>query len=897
MSTPQRFLFFLIFCLYCQGLNAQIITTIAGSGVYGTTGDGGMATDATFSNIIGITVDSAGNVYISDRDANRVRKITPDGLIVNFAGGGRSLGDGGPATDALLSQPYSLACDKFNNVFICDQGNSRLRKVDQSGIISTFAGNGTFGATGDSGLATAAGLDNPCGVAVDKMENVFIGSGSGCIRKISATGIITTIAGSDTSGYRGDDGPATAAWLSSAASLAADTFQNVYVADFENNRIRKIDTNGIITTIAGTGTSGMTGDGGPATDAMIHWPTSIACDLEGNVYFATTNQIREVNSNTGIISTVAGGATGGFDGDGGPATASSLWLPQSIAVHGSGNVFIGDYFNYRVREIIHNHAPYFNFGHAHTISICENSSSISLNSMTSARDIDSGQYIFWRVGYNAAHGTVTSSFRTTTTGTLIIPSGLSYTPAAGFSGIDSFTIIVDDGWLADTTKFSVTVIPVYTSSAISGPANLCIGSPQTYVATPAGGGWTVSYGISISSTGLVSGLSAGTSVLTYIASNSCSIDTALFSINVWNYVTPSITIHGLDTICNASLVTFSSSALHGGPSPTYKWYKNGVLSGADSTNYTPSALANGDRISCTFISDAQCLTTPAANSNVINMHVRPLNYPSVSISGYSGALVCQGTPVTLTAMPVSGGYSPHITWLKAGTILGFGYSLIYTPDNGDVVYCDMTSSTPCSLPPTVDAHTEFYVKPVETPFLTIHTPHDSTAYWGEIVTMIAEETFGGSVTVYQWFLNGNPVPGATSNLFSTSVYSNDTILCEATSSLDCITSLTDTSNTIVIHSITNALPNVNSALSLVSLSPNPNNGAFKIAGQITTNNKELEYFIIDIAGHIVARGNLPVIDNYISAAITLGTEIPSGQYLVHFASETCTGNLKFTIMR
>ena len=895
MRSSFYFLLLVIVQLLSGVCNGQIITTIAGNGHYGSSGDGGNATSASLTNAIGIVADSAGNVYFSDRDANCVRKITSDGIITNFAGGGPGgLGDGGPATEADLEEPFSLAVDAHSNIYICDQGNGRVRKVNSSGIITTIAGNGGYGASGDGGPATDAEIGNPCGIAVDKRGNVFIGSGTGLIRKVNTAGYISTYGGSpDTSGYRGDGGQATAAWIANAAGLGIDTGGNIYIADYSNNRIRKIGTDGIITTIGGNGRSGIIVNG-PATATSIHWPTGLAVDLSDNVFFTCSNEVVKINTSTGLLTTVAGNDSFGFSGDGGPATAALLYLPQSVAVQGGGDIFIGDYFNYRVRKITNNHRPHFLYGRNQNITVCENSASISLNSLLSASDQDTGQTITWSTAELTTHAVLTPSFVTVTTGSLIVPGGLAYRPATGFSGTDSFAIEVCDGWLADTTIIHVTVVPVLSGCTISCPSDICIGTPVTCSASIPGGYWYTTYGARFSGPELA-GTSPGAVMITYIVSNSCSVDTAMLGVNIWPVVTPYVSIAGRDTICQASTTTFTATTVNGGPTPVLQWQRNSRFTGIESPEFTSDSLADRDNISCIMISSAHCTTRSTVYSNNTSMVVHPRVIPTVHVSGYSGDLLCSGSMVTLYAGYTNGGAAPSLFWRKSGVIIGAGDTVHYIPGNNDIVTCELTSSAFCPEPATVaDSTIPFVVDPLLTPFVTIHSSHDTTAYPGQIITFYAEETYGGSVTLYQWYLNGAPVAGATGNYYAMSVYSNDSVYCVTTSNLPCTTNSVDTSNVITLINNQLSVQDIYFEGSLV-LFPNPNTGEFTLRGAV--NGFGAKYQITDILGNVVVHGTVSANNGSIDQKFDLGNHLGNGQYFMFLQSDTGAVSMKFVILK
>ncbi len=345
----------------------QVITTVAGNGDADFSGDGGLATAAALQEPDGVAVDSLGNIFIADTFNNRIREVNhTTGVITTVAGSGTTGsigsfgGDGGPATSALLSLPFSLAVDSGGNLFIADTSNDRIREVTASnGVINTVAGNGTPGFGGDGAPAIHAALYTPGGVAIDAAGDIFIAdTNNNRIREVNhATGVITTVAGDGTNGFSGDGGLATAAELGDPAGIAVDAAGDLFIADSDNDRIREVNhATGIITTIAGGGapTNGV-GDGGPATAASLLTPTGLAVDAAGDLLFIADkfdDRIREVNLATGVITTVAGNGTGGFSGDGGPATAAELLDPSGVALDSAGNnLYIADTDNERVRKV------------------------------------------------------------------------------------------------------------------------------------------------------------------------------------------------------------------------------------------------------------------------------------------------------------------------------------------------------------------------------------------------------------------------------------------------------------------------------------------------------------------------------------------------------------------
>ena len=329
----------------------NIITTMAGNGTNGYSGDRGLATNANLSGPAGVAVDSLGNLFVADHRNNTIRQIATNGIITTVAGG--SLSDGDFATNVTLNVVYGTAFDSAGNLYVADLSNNRIRKVDTNGVITTVAGNGIYDYSGDGGAATNASLKNPIGVALDAWGNLFIADQNNFrIRKVDTSGVITTVAGTGSIGFSGDGGSATNAKLSSVTGVAVDAFGNCFISDSLNNRIRKIDTNDIISTVVGTGSLGFSGDGGAATNATIFSPQAIAFDSVGDIFIVDSGnqRIHRLNTN-GVISTVAGNGSPAFSGDGGAATNANLRSPQAIGVDSTGNVFIADSQNYRVRKV------------------------------------------------------------------------------------------------------------------------------------------------------------------------------------------------------------------------------------------------------------------------------------------------------------------------------------------------------------------------------------------------------------------------------------------------------------------------------------------------------------------------------------------------------------------
>jgi len=408
-----------------------VITTIAGNGTPGFSGDGGPATSAQFATPLGLAVDPTGSLYVADRDNSRVRKVAngvittaassaqpvsvaldavdnlyvsgassgqigkvTNGVIATVAGGGTPSGLSAPSgvavdsagnlyvTDpvnnavwkisggsiaslasasAQWNHPSAVAVDSAGNVYIADSGNSRIRKATAE-VITTVAGNGTNGFSGDGGPATSAQLNGPLGIAVDSAGNLYIADSNNYrVRKV-AGGIITTVAGSGTPGLSCNGGPATAANLYEPFGVAVDSTGNLYISDFLDGCVRKV-SNGVITTpVAGNLLQGYGGDNGPATSSGLFGPAGIALDSAGNLFIADSDNQRIRKVSGGVITTIAGNGTQGFSGDGGPAFNAQLNTPSGVAVDSSGNVYVADIGNNRIRLLTPAASPSINVG-------------------------------------------------------------------------------------------------------------------------------------------------------------------------------------------------------------------------------------------------------------------------------------------------------------------------------------------------------------------------------------------------------------------------------------------------------------------------------------------------------------------------------------------------------
>ncbi len=627
----------LFICVFFLNADGQIITTIAGNGILGFGGDGGPATAASFNGAMYVAVDGVGNMYIDDVLNYRVRKISAAGIISTIVGTGTDgfTGDGGPATAAEVSELNGVAVDIAGNIYISD--SNHIRKINTSGIITTIAGNGAIGYSGDGGQATAAAIA-PGAIATDSYGNIYFNSNGVAIpriRKINTSGIITTIAGG---GFGGDGGPATAASII-ASGIVLDASGNIYITTGFSNTVRKINTSGNITTIAGTGFSGPLGDGGPATAATFSFPEGIAIDGAGNIFIGDVNngRVRKID-NSGIITTYAGTGAWSFGGDGGPATAAQFNYIIGLAVDGRGNLNIADIDNYRIRKIKINRSPYFIAGASQILTLCENSSVDSINKLLAVIDSDLGQTETWSAITLPLHGALYSATTKASTGDTVVPWGLSYTPIGGYNGNDSFKVKVTDGYAADTITIYVTINPI---CAIAGSTTICLGQPIVLSDSVIGGIWTSGKTTNAtigSGSGIVTGVATGTASITYIMGTGCSVATTV----TVNAAASAIT--GALIVCASATTTLSDAG-------------GGTWSSSSTSLATISGIGIVTGISAgtatiTYILSTGCKATAAVTVNTA---------PTV-IAGAS--TICAGAASALSD-GISGG-----AWSSSNTTIG-----------------------------------------------------------------------------------------------------------------------------------------------------------------------------------------------------------------------------------
>lgn len=476
--------------LRVRSIQQGTITTIAGNGNYRYSGDGGIATDANLPSPDGVVVDSSGNVDVCDNFANRVRSVNGYGIINLIAGTGTAGygGDGGPAASAMLIDCDGIAADGSGNLYLADTHNQRVRKINSSGVISTLAGNGSAGFAGDGGQAAAASLALPQGVAVDSRGNVYIAdTGNNRIRMVNSAGMISTIAGNGSQGFAGDGVSAIAAQLNAPSRVAVDSSGNVWFSDNGNNAVRRISTDGNIHTVAGTGQSGFSGDGGPAVSAQLNNPNGLAVDSTGGLLIADTGnlRIRRVDP-SGLINTFAGDGAATLSGDGGSPLSSGFGAPADVAADPSGNVYVADQMLGRVRRIQPQQASLILSEVGITFTEAADAPAISAATL---RILNGGAgTIAWSISPSVVSGTANWLNVTPSTGTSTSSGGTAVSVAANPSGLapgDYYgRLEVASPGLANSPRFVTAVLRVLTASQTSGP----VVSPSGFLFSATTGG-------------------------------------------------------------------------------------------------------------------------------------------------------------------------------------------------------------------------------------------------------------------------------------------------------------------------------------------------------------------------------------------------------------------------
>ena len=799
---------------------SAIITTVAGSGSAYNNGDNGLSVQSSVCDIAAIAHDASGNTYFSEPQNQIIRKINANGIITTIAGTGIAgyVGDGGDALDAKLYLPEGIAVNN-NNIYFADKGNNCIRKIDAAGVIETIAGDGTQGYSGDGGPAVSATLNHPTSVAVDASGNIYIvDNGNNCIRMINPGGTITTIAGTGSAGYNGDAIPATTARLNNPYKVIVSNTNELYVSDVNNHRIRKIVIGGDITTIAGSGFPGFSGDGGQATAAQIAFPMGITKD-NYNLYIVDSfnSKVRIVNQ-SGVISTYAGTGTAGYNGDGIPATNANLYYPHDISFS-LGGIYISDAYNARIRNIctgtLNNSTttitanPSGNICTGTVVTYTANTTSVSAYNVV---------YVWKKNGQIVHTSTDTYIDSTLSNGDNIQCTVYINTPCAANAAINSNTL-------------TATVnAPTTLTATISTPTtSVCSGIPITFTATTNASSANYQW--------KVNGTNAGTNAATFsytpantdqitcvvsIPSGSCYTNTSVtsnaiaMSVNTSVAATATISVPSA-IVCTGNTVTVTATTnVTGG---TYQWQVNNVNTGTNSNTLT-FIPANGNQVACIITAaSGTCYTPSPVTSNNIALSVLSNTTATLSITT-PNTTICSGTQATFTATTniIGGTYQ----WQVNGGNVGINSSTYtYTPANGNNVKCIVTApANTCYTPsPVTSNQVTMTVNTTTAPTISIATPN-TTLCAGIPATYTATTNVTGGT--YQWQVNGTNV-GTNSSTYTYIPTNNDQIYCIITTPTgQCYSAPNAGSNTIVMTVNPLISPTASIATSFTTVCTNTN---------------------------------------------------------------------------
>src|SRR5436190_9358634 len=764
---------------------AGIISTIAN--ILGTGGEGSPLNLARFESIEDIYLDNAGDLYIVDRVGNKVKKVnmaTNQTFTIAGTGVAGFSGDGGPAIAAQFNKPTSVAVDNAGNIYITDEVNFRIRKIDPSGIITTIAGTGASGKTGDGGPAIIATLFKPHDLDVDNAGNVYLGDWGNGVRKISMTGIITRVAGNGISGYSGDGGPATLA-RTGACNISVDVNKNIYISDFEFNAVRKVTCGDV---------------------SINRQPVdTIVCNAPANASFSVracdaTSYQWQVNtgsgwSDLGNNATYSGVTTKKLDITG--ATAAMNNYQYRCVISSDCKTAISSLATLKIRVA---QTPVVTITTSTGIA-CQGANSIFTATSQYGGLIPS--YQWKKNGINV--GTNSNTY----TGNTFI-NGDQVTCVLTASADECVTTPTATSNII-TVAINPVVTPVVTIAASAN--NICGGTPVTFTLTSANEGSAPFYqwqkngvNVAVGTTYTDNTLVTGDVIRCALISNApCTAGSGwAFSndvtMTIVTAVTPTVSVvPSGNNVCAGAAVTFNTTITNGGASPVYQWKKNGANVGANNNSYTDNTLTNGDIITCILTSNSPCATIPFATSNGVTMIINPITPPSITVAA-SSSTICAGTPATFTSVIANGGGTPVYQWKKNGINTGTN-SNTYTDNtltNGDIISCVLTPSATCALPATATSNNiTMIVNPLLTPSISVATS-GNTICASTPVNFSSVIVNGGAIPIYQWKKNGVNVGTNNSNFTDNALNNGDIISCILSSDAVCATPATATSNNVTM---------------------------------------------------------------------------------------------------
>lgn len=828
------------------------VSTFAGSGAAGSTNATGTA--ASFNFPTGVAVDGNKNVYVADATNHIIRKIDQAGNVSTFAGNGVAASINGTGTGASFGDLYYLTFDPTANALYACDGNA-IRKITLTGTVTTIAGNYSSSGLINANNGTAARFYSPAGLCTDATGNIYVADKSNnLIRKITPGGSVTTYAGDGafgTIGHEHDNGPATSASFTSPNDIAADANGNLFVTESGYDIIRKISTTGFVSNYAGTGAGGNTD--GPATTATFDYPEGICTDKIGNVYITQdiTSAIRKISTD-GQVTTIAGSAvTGSTNGIG---TAATFNRPTGMAAD-NGQFYVADALNNKIRLIsltgyIINKPlpPGLSFdGKTGVISGSPTASTAADDYIITAYNTAGSSSTTLRLVINNStkitpviHFTIPAGTHADANGN-ITPNGYSdntETPIYYTSDNPSVAIITPDGLIhlvglgvatitahqdasanynaADDLHASIDYRSVQTLTfpPIS-PKTVCDADFSANVTSSSSSGIPITYTsnnlsvASISSGGIIHIVGPGSVIFTANQAADTHYDAAPAQTQVLTVippVNPTISISAASyTPCDGATITFTASITNGGSNPVYQWFINGAPVANNNTNtFTSSILHNNDMISCTVTNTTDCSTLPngTAASNSITVTLNSYVIPQISIASTVSGPVCSGSSITFTAIsninPTNASYQWRVNGINSGA-----NSPTFTTislNNGDVVTCQlMAGVNACAIPAAISSTNSITVSIItnEIPSVTVGASA-TTIYADTPVIFTATVTNITATPFYQWQINGVN-SGSNSPVFTTNrLRNNDIITCTITSVTGCVAPQTSIPITITV---------------------------------------------------------------------------------------------------
>jgi gliding motility-associated-like protein len=609
-------------------------SVFAGNGTKGSTGGNGMA--ASFNSPPGVATDAAGNIYVADRDNYLIRKITPSGTVSVFAGNGIGVVKDGQGTAASFKGPEGIATDANGNVYVADTYGDAIRVITPGGLVTTIAGANGIEGDADGPVATAT-FNQPQGIVVDASGNIYISEyGVSYIRKIGTDGMVTTIAGNGTAGFA--DGKGRLAIFNNPQKLAVDAAGNVYVADFYNNRVRKVTPDGTVTTIISNN-----------ADFQFMYIGGVAVDALGNIYFSDTgnNRIMKYDKNGKYTVLSDGINSGGLN---------LFNFPLGLSLDATGNLYVA---NFGASEIM----------------------KVPVTGFTIDKPLPAG------LTFDQTTGKISG------TPTAISPATDYTVTAYNTGGSSSFTLSIKVD-AASTITFNPipqkTVCDVdFDPGATSTAAPVTYASSNTAVATVVAG--------KVHITG------AGTSDITAADGT----NTLTQTLTVTAPLIPTVTISPVSADdCAGTTVTYTATATNGGTAPSYQWFVNGQNSGVTGPVFMSSTLSNNDKITCVLTSNAVCTSSPTATSNQAVFVLDAPVTATITITSSATGSICAGTPVTFTATVSTPDANPVFQWMVNGNNAGSN-SATFTGNalnNGDIVTCQLVSNGKCLVNPNATSN-------------------------------------------------------------------------------------------------------------------------------------------------------------------------------------------------